>query len=241
MIPARKNRLFRAWFAGHARTRIERSFGCVRVDGIEHARTALDAGPVLLVSNHTSWWDPLVVLFLTEHVLRCDGHALMDATNLRRLPFFALVGAFGVDRSSAADGAAAIRYATRLLDAPRRMVWVFAQGRERPVTERPLDFHGGSAVMAKVAGCATVPAGLRYEHRGEALPELILCFGAPLPPPRTSAEGRRAQESAVVACLDRIEVALCDGSVDAWPELHRSRHGIIEAWSERALAWLTRA
>ena len=121
MIPARKGRLFRAWFAGHARTRLHDAFAAVRASGLDGARAALAAGPVQIVSNHTSWWDPLVVLYLTEHVLRCDGHAMMDAANLRRLPFFARVGAFGVDRTSAADGAAAIRYAARLLDLYRTL------------------------------------------------------------------------------------------------------------------------
>ena len=132
MIPARKHRLFRWWFSGHARSRLRAAFSAVRAEGMDHLRAALAAGPALIVSNHTSWWDPMVVLYLTERVLRCDGHAMMDAANLRRLPFFAMVGAFGVDLADPADGASAMRYAARLLSAPGRMVWVFPQGRERP-------------------------------------------------------------------------------------------------------------
>ena len=140
MIPARKHRLFRWWFGGHARARLRAGFSAVRAEGMDHLRAALAAGPVL------------IVLYLTEHALRCDGHAMMDAQNLQRLPFFAMVGAFGVDLANPSDGASAMRYAARLLNAPGRMVWVFPQGRERPVTERPLAFRAGSAEVAREVG-----------------------------------------------------------------------------------------
>ena len=92
MIPARKSPLFDAWFARHARGRFARSFEAVRVRGLEGLRATTREAPVLVVSNHTSWWDPLVTL-LVSHAVGTDGYALMDATNLRRLPFFARVRA----------------------------------------------------------------------------------------------------------------------------------------------------
>ena len=109
---------------------------------------------MVLIANHTSWWDPMVALVLTERVAPCDSYAMMDATNLARLPFLGLIGGFGVDLTSAADGAAVIRYAARLLSGPGKAVVVFPQGRERPVTERPLGFRRGSAEVARVAKAA---------------------------------------------------------------------------------------
>lgn len=240
MIPARKHRLFRWWFSGHARARLRAGFSAVRAEGLDHLRAALAAGPALVVSNHTSWWDPLVVLYLTERVLRCDGHAMMDAHNLRRLPFFAMVGAFGVDPANPADGACAMRYAARLLDAPGRMVWVFPQGRERPVTERPLGFRPGSAEVARVARCVTVPIGLRYEHRGSERPELLMSVGPPLPWARDVAGARAAHEAAVAARLDGLDAALCDGGADGYEVLEGPPAGAAGRWAERALAAVTR-
>ena len=240
MIPARKHRLFRWWFSRHARGRLRAAFGAVRAEGLDHLRAALAAGPALIVSNHTSWWDPLVVLYLTEHVLRCDGHAMMDAHNLQRLPFFALVGAFGVDLTNPSDGAGAMRYAARLLNAPGRMVWVFPQGRERPVTERPLGFRPGSAEVARVAKCVTVPIGLRYEHRGGERPELLMSIGPPLPWTKDVAAARAAHESAVTARLDALDAALCAGSVDGFEALESPSAGAAARWAERALVAITR-
>lgn len=240
MIPARKHRLFRWWFSGHARARIRASFSAVRAEGMDHLRAALASGPVLIVSNHTSWWDPMVVLYLTERVLRCDGHAMMDAGNLRRLPFFAMVGAFGVDLSDPSDGASAMRYAARLLNAPGRMVWVFPQGRERPVTERPLGFRPGSAEVARVAKSVTVPIGLRYEHRGSERPELLMSIGEPLPWTKDVAAARASHEAAVTARLDRLDEALRDGSADGFEALERMDIGAAAQRAERALAAITR-
>src|SRR5690349_14741241 len=122
MIRAQRVGWFNAWFSGHARSRIRNTFGAVRVRGLDKARAHAAESPLLVVSNHTSWWDPLVALHVSTHMLGTSGHALMDAKNLRRLPFFALVGAFGADLDNPADGAAVIRYAARLLETPNHLV-----------------------------------------------------------------------------------------------------------------------
>jgi len=209
MIPADKRRLFDAWFAGHAGRRIGRSFARARVRGLETAAAARETAPLLLVSNHVSWWDPLVALWLSRRVLHLDGHALMDAENLRRLPFFRKVGAFGVDLADPRDGAKALRYGARLLDRPGRMVWVFPEGRERPAGGRPLPFLPGAAAMARLAREAVVlPVGLAYVFAGTERPDLYVSIGAALPAVGDPAAGARVQAEAVEAELDRITAAV---------------------------------
>ena len=240
MIPARKQSLFNAWFAAHARSRIHHAFERVRVHGLARTRAIAAGAPVLAISNHTSWWDPLVVLHASQHLLGADGHALMDAANLRRLPFFAMVGAFGVDLDSPADGAAAMRYAARLLDRPGRLVWVFPQGTERPVTE-PLAFRVGAAAVARLARQAvTVPAALRYELAGTERPNLYLSFGEPLLAERDPERGRAAQEAAVAIELARIERAVRGEAEPGFTDVFHAAPSPAGALAERALARLTR-
>ncbi len=240
MIPARKQRLFNAWFAGNARDRIHKTFGAVRVHGLDAARALAREGPLLAVSNHTSWWDPLLVLHLTHHLLEVDGHALMDAKNLQILPFFALVGAFGVDLDRPADGAAAMRYAARLLDRPGRLVWIFPQGRERPITERPLGFRAGSAEIARVARKATtIPVGIRYEFAAEERPFLYVSIGAPVAAEKDPAEGRAAQEAAVERELDRIERAVRGEEGLGFEEIFSAREPALGKLLTRLLARIT--
>ena len=199
MISAAKSRFFTRWLARDADKRVRRTFGLVATRGLERVRAALETGPVLIVSNHTSWWDPIVSQLIGHRVLRSDGYALMDAKNLVRLPFFRKVGAFGVDLDDPADGARALRYAVKLLDRPGRLVWVFPQGREAPLVQRPLGFRPGSEAIARLARRATVfPCAIRYAFGSEELPVLHISFGAPI------ANGG-AHEAAVTTELDRID------------------------------------
>lgn len=243
MIPARKSSLFNAWFAGHARARIHKTFGKVFLRGLDAAKRTAESAPVIVVSNHTAWWDPLVVLHLSEHLLETDGYALMDAKNLRTLPFFALVGGFGVDLDAPADGAAGILFAARLLREAGRLVWIFPQGRERPVTERPLGFKPGAAEIARVAKKAvTIPAALRYEMAGEEKPYLFVSFGDAVGPERDVERARGMQEAAVAKELDRIDQAVRgEAARDAFVCVHQGKSPWIGAAAEKLLAMMTRS
>jgi len=241
MIPARKVRWFNTWFSGHARSRIHATFGAVRIRGLQEARAHAREAPLLVVSNHTCWWDPLVAIHVSTHLLGTDGHAIMDAKNLRRLPFFALVGAFGVDLDKPADGALVMRYAARLLDEPGKLVWVYPQGRERPITERPLNFRAGSAEIARVAKRAKVlPVGLRYEFGGAEQPTLWLSFGAPVPADRDTTKGRAAQEREVEAELGRIERATRGEGDEGFETVWQVKPSRVGAALERLLSAMTR-
>ncbi|MCA9671042.1 MAG: 1-acyl-sn-glycerol-3-phosphate acyltransferase, partial [Myxococcales bacterium] len=115
MITARKTQRFCRWFSRHCERRIATHFAEVRVHGLEQLRSVPAEVPLVVVSNHVSWWDPVLAIYLAHRVLGRDGYALMDAASLRRLRFFRRVGGFGVDLDDANDGAAAVRYAARLL------------------------------------------------------------------------------------------------------------------------------
>ena len=250
MIPAAKRAGFERWFAASVEGRLRRHFARVDAFGLEHLERAAAAGPVIVVSNHTAWWDPVWAIVLSNRVLQLDAYALMDARNLRRLPFFARVGAFGVDLDQPRDGARAVRYARRLLDRPGRAVFVFPQGAERPSSWRPLRFRAGAAAIARGAPDArVVPMALRYEHAGDERPHLLVAFGAPLEaPPPGEAEGAtrgRALEAGVAAQEAAVEALL--GAIDQRLESRegaRTLHRFTPSWwataSERVLAWLAR-
>lgn len=211
MISAAKSKWFNAWFARHARSRIRSTFGRVEIAGLAAARAAASGAPLLLVANHSTWWDALVALYVSELLLRCDGYAMMDAANLRRVPFFRRVGAFGVDLEDPADGARAIRHAARLLDTPGRVLWIFPEGRERSPFA-PLELRPGAAQVARVAKRAlVVPVGLRYVFGAGEHPELWISLGRPLvrgSDARDIASGVVAQREGIELELARIDAAL---------------------------------
>lgn len=241
MIPEAKSRWFAAWFERQAYRRLCSSFEALHVAGRERLAAALARGPVLVVSNHCTWWDPLVVLVLTHRFVPADAHALMDAANLRARPFFAKLGAFGVDRGSRRDGAEATRHATSLLDRPGRLVWVFPQGEERPQHERPLRFFGGAASIARCVPAATVvPVGLAYAFASVAAPSIYVSVGSPLAPSTTSGAARRTQVEAVEAELARIDRELSRPGTQGFETHVLARPSRLQALAELALATLTR-
>jgi len=234
VIPAAKWPLFDAWFRAHARARLARGFHAMNVAGLAPTRALAREAPLLVVSNHTAWSDPLVVLTLAT-ALGVDAYAMMDAKNLATLPFFRRVGAFGVDLASPRDGARAIRYAAGLLDRPGRAVWIFPQGKTCPVTA-PLELREGSARVARHAKtCRVVPMGLRYEHADDERASIWVSFGEPIGSADATTERQRA---AITHELARLEDAVRARSAAGFDPLFEARPSWLGGVATRMLGWL---
>jgi 1-acyl-sn-glycerol-3-phosphate acyltransferase len=219
VIEIRRKPWFEVFFSWHVRRRIAGRFASLRIHGLEPLREACARGPVLVVSNHTSWWDPLVMFDLSYRILRCEGSALMDAKNLRALPMMGWIGAFGVELGDPEDGERAVRYGAEQLSKPGRMVVVFPQGRERPVSERPLVFRPGAARMALLAPVETaiVPMAVRYEHGRTEKPDALIHLGEPFARGDDVEALRVRMETRVTELLAQTEQAIHAGEHRSWP------------------------
>jgi 1-acyl-sn-glycerol-3-phosphate acyltransferase len=144
------------------------------LSGVENLRA-----PCVVVSNHSAWWDPLIAIWLTNRVTHVESYALMNAANLARLPFFGKVGAIGVDLADPRDGARVVRVTGRLLQGSQRVLWVFPQGEERPLYERPLKFRGGAEAIARIAKVPIVPVAIHYAFADREKPDLDVIIGTP--------------------------------------------------------------
>ncbi len=187
----------------------------------------------MVIANHSSWWDPLMALWLTQCELpKSEAYGMMDASNLARLRFFRWVGCFGVDLSSRRDGALATRYALELLKLGNTALWVFPQGAEQP-PHLPLRFMPGAAGIAKRADTVRViPVAFAYVFQGEPLPHAYVSVGAPM-----SLEGRadRAQqEHAVEAERRRINRHLEAGD-QGFSVIFERSPSVLSRWATRCL------
>ena len=131
MIPARPSPMLRWYFGRHVESRFKHAFAALRIRGLDAFRRSTAAGPVLVVSNHTSWWDPMFCIWLSTRLARVDGYAMMDSKNLRALPFLGRLGGFGVDPGSPLDGYRAVRYAAQPRAAGPRLERVLGRRRCR--------------------------------------------------------------------------------------------------------------
>jgi len=198
----------------YARRRVAHGLDGLWVCGLEQARSALAARPLLFAANHVAWWDPLVLLVLDE-ALGGTGWAMMDATNLRRLPFMGWMGALPLDRSSHERSRQCLEASADLLDRPGRAVWIFPQGRQRPAHLRPLDLKPGIACLHDRNPADIVAVSLNYVFLERDRPAAVVRFSTPIVGPDVAGPSLlpAVHDELVdgLAAVDRAAIAATDG------------------------------
>jgi 1-acyl-sn-glycerol-3-phosphate acyltransferase len=184
----------------YSRRRVAHGLDGLWVSGLEPARRALAARPLLFAANHVAWWDPLLLLVLDE-ALGGTGWAVMDGENLRRLPFLGWVGALPLDRSSHDRSRQSLEASADLLDRPGRALWIFPQGRQRPAYLRPLDLKPGINVVHARNPVDVIAVSLNYLFLERDRPAAVVHFSAPV-------AGRTLAGPSV---LPQVEDSLLDG------------------------------
>lgn len=167
---ARIGRSYAAW-------RVGRDLDGMHVGGHVALQQALEAGPVLIVANHVAWWDGLVALALGQ-ALGAEVGLVARGDTLSTYPWMRSFGVFPLHGGLRLR--ASLRQAGAFLDQPRRMLWYFPQGRQRPDSVRPLGFQPGVAAFARGLGAAVVPTSLAYPFREVEVPAAALVFGRPV-------------------------------------------------------------
>ncbi|HET6763419.1 MAG TPA: lysophospholipid acyltransferase family protein [Longimicrobiaceae bacterium] len=192
----------------YVRRRVARGLDGLRVRGLAEARAAARDRPLVLAANHVGWWDSLLVVALDE-ALGTEGYALMDAGGLRRVPYFARLGALPLDRSAPPRMRAGLRAAAGVLDRPGRALWTFPQGRYRPAHLRPLGFERGLALLSRLAPAAAIlPVSIAYAWGERPGPAALVRFGPVIDPTaQMDADVTALAENAVAAGLAEIDAA----------------------------------
>lgn len=183
MIPADKKPVLERAMAFYNRRLLRKHFHALWVAGEEHVSGRERDVPLLMIGNHSCWWDPLVEFFLSRDVFGLDGYAMMEERQLERYRFFRWIGVFSVRKESPRESVASLRYASSLLDRPNRALWIYPQGIMLPADVRPLGFQTGIGRLAQMAeGVRFVPFVHRYEFLGDQRPEVFTEYGAPFAP-----------------------------------------------------------
>ena len=150
-LPRRSGWLFNR-FARYVQWYLGRHFDAVRLlaGGRDRLASLPADRPLILYSNHPSWWDPLIA---TAVAAACLGgrrtYAPIEAAMLEKYKVFGRLGFFGIASDSRRGGAAFLRTGDAVLleptqqrDEPRNAIWITAEGffsdpRHRPVVLRP--------------------------------------------------------------------------------------------------------
>lgn len=177
-VLARRSAAMVRWFGLVFRRALRRDFHALRM-ARGGARPDPAGAPLVIYSNHPSWWDPIVLSQIVGHLLP-GRHAFapIEAAMLKRYRFFGRVGLFGVDPGDRRSVRLFAALARAVLRDPRRLLVVTAQGRFADPRERPLRLKPGLAHIAHWAPEAHfLPLALDYAFWDERKPEALVRFG----------------------------------------------------------------
>jgi len=165
----------------YARRRVRRELDGIYTRGLKEARALVAQHPLIICSNHVSWWDPFVLL-LSAEALNMRGRCLMDHKALSNLGFFRWLGAIPIHMNNP-------RLALKeLSDAGQRArpsdpIWIFPSGEYKRPHVEDLQFRSGLVRLCKSApkNALVLPVALDVAFIEAKVPRYFVGFEAPMP------------------------------------------------------------
>ncbi len=229
-VPARSPWLWQQ-FGRYSRYYLGRSFHAIRLS--QAGKLPVVPGtPAVVYFNHPSWWDPLVVMFLAQHLMpSCRHYGPMDAEALSRYRIFQRLGFFGVAPGTRQGAAAFLRVSQAILQQPQSVLWVTPEGRFTDPRQRPVQLQPGLGALARrLDGVPFVPLAIEYVFWEERFPEVLLRFGDAIRVTTSRENNREALTERFAQQLEITQTALaheaCQRDSADFDVLLRGRVGI---------------
>jgi len=190
------------WFLGHFRRTAARHFAGVHWTSAEDPAT-WDPTPLLIVANHSTWWDGPLAYLLSGQLGR-PFQVAMEARYLQRHPYFRWIGAHPLRREGARARYHDLEWMGQVL-SPGSLLWIFPQGKRRPAAAPIQDLERGAAHLAlERAPVRVVPVGIRLAHLSEQLPDAFLRIGPTSLVRPDDPRGRRAITGEMAEALRQV-------------------------------------
>lgn len=126
--------------------------------------------PLLVISNHTSWWDGFFIWQLNRRHFKKSFHVMMLEEQIKRYPFFSRVGAFSV-KPGTRSVKESLDFTVRLLEDPRNSVLYFPQGKLCSVYDNDMQFMGGvNYVVNRAKNASVIFAAILLDYGSHSRP-----------------------------------------------------------------------
>lgn len=102
--------------------------------------------PLLLVCNHTGWWDGFWVMNLNSQIWKRRFHVMMDEGNLKKNRWLNYAGAFSVSLYSLRKS---LKVCRDILKNPDELLLYFPQGKFQSIYDKPLRFKRGADYLIR--------------------------------------------------------------------------------------------
>jgi 1-acyl-sn-glycerol-3-phosphate acyltransferase len=231
-------RWFRRWLRGYFRKNF---------DGVRLCRAGAlpDVGddPLIVYTNHPSWWDPIHFLLLAGETL--PGRRMFgpfDAEALEKYKMFQRMGGFGVERATRRGAADFLRSSRAILAEPGTTLWITAQGEFADPRTRPIVLQPGLAHLVRdLERGWVVPLAVEYPFWNERRPEALSCFGRPIRAGETHDDLDALLSQRLAETMDRLarEAATRDPARFQTLVLGRAGVGGVYDLSRRARALIS--
>ena len=181
--PAVSRRLLQL-FSAYSRHYLRRNFHSIRLANDTWVPESEIDRPIVIYLNHSSWWDPLVCLYLARQWFRDRiSMAPIEQRMLEQYAFFKHLGFYPVELGSARGARNFLRTTAQLLQSDQHVLWLTPQARFVDVRERPVPFRRGlGAIAHRVENALFVPMAIDYTFWTEPQPEVLITFGQPVVP-----------------------------------------------------------
>jgi hypothetical protein len=203
MITARHDPWAEALFTPYITRLLRRHFHALRLLG--EPPSPPRGLPLLIVPNHSTWWDGFFLYILNRLLLGRRLHLMMLEEQLARFRFFRRIGAFGIRPGSIGEVAASLAYSASVLREPANALCLFPQGVMRHPSARPLGFRPGLERILREHGAPVgiLPLAIRCEFYEDQRPEALFQFDRCLEAGPGSYPGSGWIEERVTGLLDQ--------------------------------------
>lgn len=135
--------------------------------------------PLLLLPNHSTWWDGFFVYLLNKRIFHRTAYLMMLETQLTKYKFFRKIGAYSIEPENRRGVIESLEYTVELLNREMSLVSVFPQGQLLPWHTRPLGYKRGIEWILRKYGkpVTLLPLAIRTEFLGEKRPSVFFLFG----------------------------------------------------------------
>jgi 1-acyl-sn-glycerol-3-phosphate acyltransferase len=103
---------------------------------------------VLVVGNHSTWWDGFWAMYLNDVILKKNFYVLMLEAELKKRMFFSKVGAFSINPNEGGIKESLL-FTKRLLSEKGNMVLFFPEGKFSPTSHVKKEFQKGISFFYK--------------------------------------------------------------------------------------------
>lgn len=146
ILKARHNMFLYPFFIWYSQWSIGRHFSTTSLDGTYCERHL----PLLIISNHISWWDGFWVVNLNRRLFKRKFHFMMLEEQLRRHWYFNYTGGYSV-RKHSRSALESIDYTAELLTDRGNAVLLFPQGEINSLYKDTFVFEKGiERILKKV-------------------------------------------------------------------------------------------